>query len=69
MDEERSARQLRLIGETMEIARDLGVEVRAQITIKHMTPVWIPGRPRRGKDAEDIARLEAALRERGTCPA
>ncbi|MFJ2821147.1 nucleotidyltransferase domain-containing protein [Streptomyces toxytricini] len=45
------------------------ISPRAQITIKHMTPVWIPGRPRRRKDAEDIARLEAALRERGTRPA
>ncbi|WP_309144168.1 nucleotidyltransferase domain-containing protein [Streptomyces sp. BR123] len=34
----------------------------AQIEIKRMTPVWVPGRPRRTKDAEDIARLEAALR-------
>ncbi|MFK0257902.1 nucleotidyltransferase domain-containing protein [Streptomyces sp. NPDC090445] len=42
----------------------------AQIEIKRMTPVWVPGRPRRAKDAEDIARLEAALRGRaGTPPA
>lgn len=37
---------------------------RDQVTIKRMTPVWIPGRPRRAKDAEDIARLEAALAAR-----
>ncbi|WP_329258329.1 hypothetical protein OG417_20490 [Actinoallomurus sp. NBC_01490] len=34
---------------------------RAQIEIKRMMPVWVPGSPRRPKDAEDIARLEAAL--------
>ena len=32
---------------------------RAQIEIKAMMPVWVPGMPRRPKDAEDIARLEA----------
>ncbi|MCX5196169.1 aminoglycoside adenylyltransferase [Streptomyces sp. NBC_00249] len=37
----------------------------AQIEIKRMMPVWVPGRPRRPKDAEDIARLEAALAARG----
>ncbi|ANP54133.1 aminoglycoside adenylyltransferase [Streptomyces griseochromogenes] len=37
---------------------------RAQIEIKRMMPVWDPSRPRRAKDAEDIARLEAALRGR-----
>ncbi|WP_284581133.1 aminoglycoside adenylyltransferase [Streptomyces sp. 2P-4] len=42
------------------------ISPRAQITIKHMTPVWVPGRPRRMKDAEDITRLESALRARGT---
>jgi hypothetical protein len=31
-----------------------------QIEIKEM-PVWVPGRPRRPKDAEDIARLRQAL--------
>ncbi|MEU9318262.1 aminoglycoside adenylyltransferase [Streptomyces sp. NPDC048295] len=40
------------------------VSPQAQIEIKRMTPVWDPSRPRRGKDAEDIARLEAALRAR-----
>jgi hypothetical protein len=35
----------------------------AQIEIKQMMPVWVPGRPRRPKDATDIARLEAALRD------
>ncbi|GLY82698.1 nucleotidyltransferase domain-containing protein [Actinoallomurus iriomotensis] len=34
---------------------------RAQIEIKRMMPVWVPGSPRRAKDVEDIARLEAAL--------
>ncbi|MET8293860.1 nucleotidyltransferase domain-containing protein [Streptomyces sp. NPDC005180] len=33
----------------------------AQIEIKRMTPVWVPERPRREKDAVDVARLEAAL--------
>ncbi|MET9183507.1 aminoglycoside adenylyltransferase [Kitasatospora aureofaciens] len=41
----------------------------AQIEIKQMMPVWVPGRPRRRKDAEDIARLEAALGQQGTRPA
>ncbi|MEV4880291.1 hypothetical protein [Streptomyces cyaneofuscatus] len=40
----------------------------AQIEIKRMTPVWIPGRPRRAKDAEDIRVLEAALRDGGGRP-
>ncbi|MEU8431803.1 hypothetical protein AB0F18_02650 [Streptomyces sp. NPDC029216] len=33
----------------------------AQIEIKRMMPVWVPERPRREKDAVDVARLEAAL--------
>ncbi|MFI2201083.1 hypothetical protein ACH47Z_09965 [Streptomyces sp. NPDC020192] len=37
---------------------------RAQIEIKRMMPVWGPSRPRRAKDIEDVARLEAALRGR-----
>ncbi|WP_345982944.1 aminoglycoside adenylyltransferase [Streptomyces sp. DSS69] len=36
-----------------------------QMEIKRMTPVWIPGRPRRAKDAEDIRVLETALRDGG----
>jgi hypothetical protein len=36
----------------------------AQIESKEMTPVWVPGRPRRPKDAEDIARLRQALSSR-----
>ncbi|QTD97580.1 hypothetical protein [Streptomyces cyanogenus] len=40
------------------------VDPRVQIEIKRMMPVWDPSRPRRAKDAEDIARLEAALRGR-----
>ncbi|MFF3687773.1 nucleotidyltransferase domain-containing protein [Streptomyces sp. NPDC002187] len=42
------------------------ISPRAQIEIKRMMPVWVPGRPRRRKDAEDITRLEAALRGQGT---
>ncbi len=34
---------------------------RAQIEIKEMMPVWVPGAPRRDKDAWDVARLRAAL--------
>ncbi|MEU8777362.1 aminoglycoside adenylyltransferase [Streptomyces sp. NPDC048606] len=41
------------------------VAPRAQIEIKRMMPVWDPSRPRRAKDAEDIARLEAALGAQG----
>jgi len=33
----------------------------AQIEIKEMMPVWVPGFPRRQKDARDVARLRAAL--------
>ncbi|MGW4891505.1 nucleotidyltransferase domain-containing protein [Kitasatospora sp. NPDC004240] len=40
------------------------VGAQAQIEIKRMMPVWDPRRPRRPKDAEDIARLEAFLRGR-----
>lgn len=36
----------------------------AQIEIKEMMPVWAPEFPRRPKDAEDVARLRAALVER-----
>lgn len=34
---------------------------RAQIEIKRMMPIWVPGLRRRDKDAWDIARLRAAL--------
>lgn len=44
------------------------ISPRTQIEIKQMMPVWVPGRPRRKKDVEDITRLEAALREQGTRP-
>src|SRR5687768_6365471 len=37
------------------------VSPRAQIEIKEMMPVWVPGLPRRDKDRVDIARLRAAL--------
>jgi hypothetical protein len=40
------------------------IDPRAQIEIKEMMPVWVPGMPRRPKDAADIARLRAALRTR-----
>ena len=33
----------------------------AQIEIKRMMPVWVPSRPRRPKDAADIALLQSAL--------
>ncbi|GAP50789.1 hypothetical protein [Streptomyces azureus] len=45
------------------------ISPRVQIEIKQMMPVWVPGRPHRRKDAEDITRLEAALGEQGTRPA
>jgi hypothetical protein len=35
----------------------------AQIAIKESMPVWVRGLPRRPKDAEDILRLRAAVRE------
>lgn len=37
----------------------------AQIEIKEVMPVWPPGFQRRPKDAQDIVRLRAALRDRG----
>ncbi|MFE7477772.1 nucleotidyltransferase domain-containing protein [Streptomyces sp. NPDC057575] len=40
------------------------VSPQAQIEIKRMMPIWDPSRPRRTKDAEDIARLEEALHAR-----
>jgi hypothetical protein len=44
------------------------ISPRAQIEIKQMMPVWVPGRPRRAKDSEDIGRLEAALGKQGPVP-
>ncbi|MER6069195.1 aminoglycoside adenylyltransferase [Streptomyces sp. NPDC001817] len=38
------------------------VSAPAQIEIKRMMPGWDPSRPRRAKDIEDVARLEAVLR-------
>jgi Aminoglycoside-2''-adenylyltransferase len=38
------------------------VSPRAQIEIKEMMPVWVPGLARRPKDRDDIARLRAALK-------
>ncbi|CAM5327422.1 hypothetical protein SBADM41S_10680 [Streptomyces badius] len=35
----------------------------AQIEIKRMMPVWVPGRPRRTKDSQDIHARETALRK------
>ncbi len=37
------------------------ISPRAQVEIKRMMPIWVPGRPRRPKDAEDIAHLVNAL--------
>jgi hypothetical protein len=37
----------------------------AQIEIKRMMPIWVPGRPRRQKDIDDIVRLESELRNSG----
>ncbi|SCG57886.1 nucleotidyltransferase domain-containing protein [Micromonospora inositola] len=37
------------------------ISVAAQIEFKEMFPVWMPDRPRRAKDAADIARLRASL--------
>lgn len=34
---------------------------RSQIELKEMYPVWMPERPRRAKDRDDITRLKAAL--------
>ncbi|MFF4360295.1 nucleotidyltransferase domain-containing protein [Streptomyces sp. NPDC001604] len=45
------------------------ISPRAQIEIKQLMPVWMPGRPRRKKDTEDITRLQAASREQDTSPA
>ncbi len=33
----------------------------AQVEIKRMMPIWVPGRPRREKDSADIARLVQAV--------
>ena len=35
-----------------------------QIESKEMWPVWVPGRPRRPKDAKDIVRLRQAMQAR-----
>jgi Aminoglycoside-2''-adenylyltransferase len=37
------------------------VSPRAQIEIKEMMPVWVPGLPRRAKDLQDVVRLRSAL--------
>ncbi|MFE7562348.1 nucleotidyltransferase domain-containing protein [Kitasatospora sp. NPDC057500] len=44
------------------------VAPRAQIEIKRMMPLWDPRRPRRAKDAEDVARLREALRRPESVP-
>ncbi len=41
------------------------IDPAAQIEIKQMMPVWVPGRPRRPKDQIDIDRLLLALHSRG----
>ncbi|SCG14385.1 2''-aminoglycoside nucleotidyltransferase [Micromonospora echinofusca] len=38
------------------------ISVAAQIEFKEMFPVWMPDRPRRGKDAADLTRLRATDR-------
>ena len=38
------------------------ISPRAQVEIKQMMPTWVPGMPRRPKDAEDIRRIEQKLR-------
>lgn len=37
------------------------IDPAAQIEIKQMMPIWVPGMPRRPKDADDVARLQASL--------
>ncbi|MEH1168578.1 aminoglycoside adenylyltransferase [Micromonospora sp. CPCC 205539] len=37
------------------------ISVAAQIEFKQMYPIWMPERPRRPKDADDLARLRAAV--------
>ncbi|MFI6267006.1 nucleotidyltransferase domain-containing protein [Micromonospora sp. NPDC051006] len=37
------------------------IAVAAQIEFKEMYPVWMPGRPRRAKDAADLSQLRASL--------
>ncbi|MET8362640.1 nucleotidyltransferase domain-containing protein [Micromonospora sp. NPDC005252] len=41
------------------------ISVPAQIEFKQMYPVWMPERPRRPKDADDLARLRAGPRREG----
>ncbi|MFI5832572.1 nucleotidyltransferase domain-containing protein [Micromonospora sp. NPDC051300] len=40
------------------------ISVTAQIEFKEMFPVWMPERPRRAKDADDLARLRASAGDR-----
>jgi hypothetical protein len=42
----------------IESVRCVILDPNAQIEIKRMMPIWVPGRPRRQKDVDDIARLE-----------
>jgi len=37
------------------------LDLNAQIEVKRMMPIWVPGRPRRRKDVDDIARRQSAL--------
>ncbi|SBT50741.1 nucleotidyltransferase domain-containing protein [Micromonospora narathiwatensis] len=39
------------------------ISVAAQIEFKEMFPVWMPTRPRRAKDAADLARLRSSVSE------
>ncbi len=38
------------------------ISLAAQVEIKEMMPVWVPGRPRRPKDAADVAALTEQIR-------
>jgi hypothetical protein len=40
----------------------------AQIEIKRMMPIWVPGRPRRPKDLSDIVKIEQELIRRKDGP-
>jgi GNAT superfamily N-acetyltransferase len=48
----------------LDAIRALVISPEAQIEIKEMMPVWVPGRPRRGKDEIDICLLRSELRRR-----
>ncbi|MFE9205762.1 hypothetical protein [Micromonospora sp. NPDC007230] len=41
------------------------ISAAAQIEFKEMFPVWMPARPRRAKDAADLARLRSSRSDGG----